>query len=75
MDLGELLPGPGEADLQPLDLAEPAFPFSFVDAGQEVVAHLFEPGALGGLGPEERASQVPLTELGTRMLTPVAVGP
>jgi hypothetical protein len=37
IELGEFLPGGGEADLQALGLAEPAFALGFVDAGLEVV--------------------------------------
>jgi hypothetical protein len=38
VELGEFLPGGGEADLQALGLAEPAFALGFVDAGLEVAA-------------------------------------
>lgn len=36
VDLGELIVGGGEADLQAFDFAEPAFAFGFGDAGIEV---------------------------------------
>ena len=48
--------GAGEADAESFDLAEPAFAFGLGDAGVQVVADLFEPGSLRGIGPEERAS-------------------
>ena len=50
VELGEFLAGAGEADLQPVDLAEPAFAAGFGDADMEVVADLDQPGALGGVG-------------------------
>jgi len=40
VDLGELVVGAGEADLESCDLAEPAFAFGFGDPGDEVVADL-----------------------------------
>lgn len=52
-DLGEFLLGPGEADLQPLDLAEPALAVGFGDPAGQVVADLQQPGLLGGVGPQE----------------------
>jgi hypothetical protein len=52
-DLGEFLLGPGEADLQSLDLAEPAFAFGFGDPAGQVVADLQQPGSLGGVRPQE----------------------
>ena len=56
VDLGELVVGAGEADLESFDLAEPAFAFGFGDAGGEVVADLGEAGPLGRVGPEHRAA-------------------
>ena len=50
VDLGELVLGAGEADLESLDLAEPAFALGLGDAGQEVVADLGDAGPLGGVG-------------------------
>ncbi|WP_227998872.1 hypothetical protein [Nocardia australiensis] len=44
------------ADRGAPNYAEPAFAFGFDDAGFEVVVDLFEPGPLGGVRPEERAS-------------------
>lgn len=42
----ELLLGAGEADLEPFDLAEPAFPLGFGDSGDQVVADLGKPCVL-----------------------------
>jgi hypothetical protein len=53
VDLGESLLCPGEADLQSLDLAEPAFAFGFGDPAGQVVADFQQPGSLGGVGPQE----------------------
>jgi hypothetical protein len=39
--------------LESLDFAEPAFAFRFDDAGFEVVADLFESGALCGVWSQE----------------------
>ena len=63
--LGEFLVCPGEADLESFGFAGPAFAFGFGDAGQEIVADLFEAWPLGGVDPEERAADAPLTELTT----------
>jgi hypothetical protein len=43
--LGQFGVGAGEADLKTLGLAVPAVGFGFGDAGGEVVADLFQPGA------------------------------
>src|SRR5215470_5018845 len=56
IDLGELVIGAGEADLQAFDFAGPALAFGFGDAVVQVGADLLEPGALGWLWPQERAS-------------------
>ncbi len=56
VDLGELVVGAGEADLESFDFAEPAFVFGFADAGDQVVADLGDAGPLGGVGPEHRAA-------------------
>jgi hypothetical protein len=61
--LGEFLFGTGEADLESFGFAGPALAFGFGDAGQEIVADLLEAWPLGGVDPEERASDAPLTEL------------
>ncbi|GAA3352683.1 hypothetical protein GCM10017744_002700 [Streptomyces antimycoticus] len=53
---GEFLLRSGKAHLQPFHLAEPSFAFGFGDAGEEVVADLDEPVALGGAGPEHRGA-------------------
>jgi hypothetical protein len=50
VELMELVDGPGEADLESFDLAEPTFSFGFGDSGGEVVADLFQTGASGGGG-------------------------
>ena len=55
VDLGELVLGAGEADLQALGLAEPAFALSLGDAVVQVIPDLLEPSALGGVRPQERA--------------------
>nr|WP_258017937.1 MULTISPECIES: transposase [Streptomyces] len=64
VELGEFLRSPGEADLESFDFAEPAFTFGFGDAGEEVVADLDEPVALGGVGPEHGAANTGFSELG-----------
>ena len=61
--LGKFLAGGGEADLQAHGLAGPVFAVGFGDAGDQVVADLGQPGPLGGVGPQQRAADVPLTEL------------
>ena len=53
LDLGELVLGAGEADLETLDLAEPAFTLGFGDAVVQVGADLLQPAALGGVRPQE----------------------
>ncbi|MFD7020531.1 hypothetical protein [Streptomyces sp. NPDC059928] len=53
VELRQLALRPGKADLQALDLAEPAFPFGLSDAGQEVVADVGEPCPLGRIRPKE----------------------
>jgi len=47
--LGEFVVGGGEADLESLGFAGPAFALGFGDAGQEVVADFFEAAALCGV--------------------------
>src|SRR6266540_4347331 len=56
VELGELVVGAGEADLQAFDLAEPAFALGFGDAVKQVVADLLQARALGRVGPQHRAS-------------------
>ena len=53
VDLGELVLGAGEADLQALDLAEPAFPLGLGDPVAQVAADFLEPAALGRIRPQE----------------------
>ena len=57
VDLFEFLPGSDEADLESVDLAEPALVAGFGDTGDQVVADLDEQLALGGLGAYQRAAQ------------------
>ncbi|WP_180268840.1 hypothetical protein [Streptomyces sp. Ru87] len=47
IELAEFLLGAGEADLEPLNLAEPAFPLGFGDSSDQVVADLGKPCPLG----------------------------
>ena len=54
--LGELVVGGGEADLESFGFAGPAFALCFGDAGQEVVADLFEAVPLCGVDSQEGAS-------------------
>jgi hypothetical protein len=63
VDLGELVLDAGEADLEALDLAEPAFALGLGDAVVKVDADLLEPAALVGRRPQERASDTCLTEM------------
>ncbi|MEU2871602.1 hypothetical protein ABZ769_20685 [Streptomyces olivoreticuli] len=51
--LGKFLLDSGEADLEPLDLAEPAFAFGLGDVGDQVVADVGEPCPLGRIGLKE----------------------
>jgi hypothetical protein len=46
VDLGDLLVGGGDADLQAFGFAGPAFAPGFADAGGEVAADYLEPRAL-----------------------------
>ncbi|MGW2287063.1 hypothetical protein [Streptomyces phaeochromogenes] len=45
--------GPGEADAETFDLAEPALLFGLGDPVQQVVADLYKPAALGWVGTQE----------------------
>ncbi|MGH3406271.1 MAG: hypothetical protein ACRDRJ_27795 [Streptosporangiaceae bacterium] len=65
VELGEFLPGGGEADFQALGLAEPAFALGFLDAGGQVVAQGSQPGPLGWVRAQQRTSDALLTELTT----------
>jgi hypothetical protein len=49
VELGEFAACGGEADFQAFDFTEPALAVSFGDAGDEVVADVGEPAALGGV--------------------------
>ena len=51
LDLGELVLGAGKADLESLDLAEPAFAFSLGNAVVQAVPDFLEPTSLGGVWP------------------------
>lgn len=55
--------GAGEADAESFDLAEPAFAFGLGDAGEQVVADLFQPCAGSRVRAQQRAAQALLTEL------------
>src|SRR5258708_724200 len=57
VDLGEFGVGAGEADLETLGLAVPALGFGFGDAGEEVVADLFEARPGGGIRPQQWATE------------------
>ena len=61
--LGEFGVGAGEADLEALGLAVPVVGFGFGDAGEQVVADLFQPCAGGRVRAQQRAAEAPLTEL------------
>ena len=54
--LGEFVVGGGEADLQALGFAGPAFALGLAGAGDQVVADLGQPWPLGGVGPQQRAA-------------------
>jgi hypothetical protein len=56
VELVEFLAGSGEADLESVDFAQPAFASGFVDAGEQVVADLLDAVAAGGLWPQEWAA-------------------
>lgn len=53
IDVGKLLLGAGEADLEAFNLVEPAFALGLGDAGDEVVADVGQPCPLGWIGSEE----------------------
>ena len=63
VELGELVVGAGEADLEAVDLAEPAFPLRLGDAGKQVVADLFQARSLRWVWSQERTSDTRLSEL------------
>lgn len=55
-ELAELLLGASQADLETLELAEPAFRLGFGDSSDQVVADLGKPCPLARVRSEERAS-------------------
>jgi hypothetical protein len=55
VDLGELVLGAGEADLEALDLAEPALALGLGDPVVQVGADLLKAGPLGGVRSQKRA--------------------
>jgi hypothetical protein len=55
--LGEFGARAGEADLEALGLAVPVVGFGFGDAGDEIVADLFQPGAGGRIRAQQRAAE------------------
>src|SRR6202165_3485028 len=55
--LGEFGGGAGEADPEAFGLAVPAVGLGFGDAGDEVVADVFEARPGGGIGSQQRAAQ------------------
>lgn len=74
IELAELLLGASQADPKSFDLPEPALALGLGDAGDEVVADLLQPAALGRVRPEEGATNTRLSELVQRRLaTGVAV--
>ncbi len=51
VELGEFVAGCGEADVESVHFAEPAFVVGFGDAVDEVVTDLDQPVPLGWVGP------------------------
>jgi hypothetical protein len=51
--LGKFVLHAGIADLEAFDFPEPAFAFGLDNAGLQIVADLFEPGALRRVRPQE----------------------
>ena len=62
-DLGELVLGAREADLEPFHFTKPAFAFGLGDAVEQVGADLLKAVPLGGVRPQERAPDTCLTEM------------
>lgn len=56
VDLRDLGFGPGEADAEPFDLAEPAFALGLGNSIEQVVADLREPTTLRGVRAQEGAA-------------------
>jgi hypothetical protein len=63
VDLGELVFGSGEADLEAFDLAEPAFALGFAMRAIRLSRISAMRGLCAGSGQCRLASQAPLTEL------------
>lgn len=56
VELGEFVPGSGEADLRSFYFAEPALASGFLDPGDQVVGDFEEAGTLGGVRAKEWAA-------------------
>ncbi|WP_327280814.1 MULTISPECIES: hypothetical protein [unclassified Streptomyces] len=54
--MSKLVLGASQADPESFDLPESALALGLGDAGDEVVADLLQPAALGRVRPEERAT-------------------
>ena len=67
--LGEFGLGTGQAHLEAFGFAEPAVLFGLGDARGQVAADLHQVGSLSGVGAQQRAPQVPLTELTSVVLS------
>ena len=63
VDLGELVAGAGETDLESFGFAVPAFALGFGDPSDQVVVDLGDAGTLGGRGPVRAAAQAALSEM------------
>lgn len=73
VDLGELIRGAGEADLQSFDLAEPALLLGFGDPVEQVFADGHDAVALVGVGPQQAASQTAVLVHAAGSVGPAAV--
>ena len=54
--LVEFLAGSSKADLETVSFAEPSLVPGFCNAGDQVVANLYETATLGQVGPQQRAA-------------------
>jgi hypothetical protein len=63
VDLGELVFGAGQADVQSFDFTEPPLAGGLDDPGFQVVTDLFEPCTLRRVRSQERTSNTCLTEM------------
>jgi hypothetical protein len=63
VELGDLVLGSGQADLQSFDFAQPSFPFGLDNSGLEVVADLNQAVALSWVGPKKAAPDARFSEL------------